>query len=213
MLDNYYYPNDKVKIWSKSYTLLTLCGFFFFISSYLFLSISSLYFIQDIGMSYKDASFLICSFAIGLFLTGIFNSYLIDAYKRKSVCQLSIILFILTTYCFIFISNIYIWYILRIVQGISFSLVVMTTNSTLIIDITPSHHRTAANTTFIWVSWIGILIGLASGPILYSILSYIQLVYIVLPCGSAEWDLWLRGGRRAGACRRCERRAFCGEFG
>ena len=42
MLDNYYYPNDKIKIWSKSYTLLTLCGFFFFISTYLFLYVSTI---------------------------------------------------------------------------------------------------------------------------------------------------------------------------
>ena len=180
MLDNYYYPNDKVKIWSKSYMLLTLCGFFFYLSTYLFLSVNTLYLVQDVGLSFHSASLLMCSFIVGLFLTGIFNSYLIDAYKRKSVCQLSIILFILTTFGFLYTTNITLWYILRVIQGIAFSLVIMTTNSTLVIDVTPSHHRTEANTSFLWISRIGMLVGLAAAPLLNNMFSYIQLIYIVM---------------------------------
>ncbi len=180
MLDNYYYPNDKIKIWSKSYTLLTLCGFFFFISTYLFLYVSTMHLVQDKGMSFSEASLLISSFGIGLFLTGIFNSYWIDAYKRKSVCQFSIILFILSTIGFLYTSNALLWIVLRVVQGVAFSLVIMTTNSTLVIDVTPSHHRTAANTSFLWLSRLGMLICLASAPLLSEIFSFTELIYIVI---------------------------------
>ena len=51
--------------------------------------------------------------------------------------------------------------LVRAVQGGLFSVITMTTGSTLVIDVTASRRRTDANIAFAWAGRFGMVVGLA----------------------------------------------------
>ncbi len=128
-------------------------------------------------------------FGLALFVPGVFNGYLIDAWKRKSVCLGAMLLFVGALFLYPCAAGWGTVALLRIVQGGLYGTAAMTTGSTLVIDVTASHHRTEANMAFAWAGRFGMAAGLATGVHLCLYGDFMQVVYACAILGAAAWLL------------------------
>ena len=126
----------------------------------------------------SQASILVALFAPAMFIPGAFNNYLVDTFSRKQVCIRSVIMLGAIGLISPYVPQQWMAVGLWMLQGVFFSLALMATGSTLVIDVTPSSKRNAANRVFTWTSILstifGLLIGL-NGP---SMLPISKLLYL-----------------------------------
>ena len=119
--------------------------------------------LDHFGMTNMESSLCICLFAIGMFLPGPFNSYLVDAYRRKSVCQYSLLVLMLSCVVMEFVPYEAANIVLRIIQGMCFGTFQMSLGGTLVNDMTLSEYRTAADYFYTWFGLMGMPLGSVLG--------------------------------------------------
>lgn len=68
-------------------------------------------------------------------------------------------------------------WLLWMIQGAAFAVVLMATGSTLVIDVTPSQKRNQANVCFTWAGIFGMIAGLMGGYHAETLLTFPQLTY------------------------------------
>lgn len=128
-------------------------------------------------------------FAVGLFLPGIFCSYLVQKYRRNMVCQMSMLLLVLST--------VFLWlvttgritvptsalFIYRIFSGSMFGLAQMVLSSTLVIDTTESFKRTEANHAAEWFRRFSIALGPGLALYISKIMDYADVLFVSMGLG------------------------------
>ena len=60
---------------------------------------TALWMVRHWYCSYAEAGAAVAVFGLAMFLPGAFNSYLIDTFKRKSVCLVAMLLFVASSCC------------------------------------------------------------------------------------------------------------------
>ena len=138
MYDDFFFPYEKAKLWTGNMLLLSLSNFLLYASLYMMLPVLPLWMVRHWYCSYAEAGAAIAVFGLAMFLPGTFNSYLIDTFKRKSVCFIAIFLFVASSLLYPYVATVGFVALVRAVQGGLFSVITMTTGSTLVIDVTAS---------------------------------------------------------------------------
>jgi MFS family permease len=123
-------------------------------------------------------------FTLGMFLIGPFHAYLVDAYKRKTVCVFSFALMVAATVGYAFVTNITELILLSTVQGLAFG-IATTAGITLAIDVTNSTLRSAGNVGFSWIARLGMILGIILGVWLYQSYSFQNLLSVSVITGAA----------------------------
>lgn len=185
MYDDFFFPYEKAKLWTRDMVLLSLSNFLLYASLYIMLPVLPLWIVRHWYCSYAEAGGAIAVFGLAMFLPGPFNSYLIDTFKRKSVCLITMLLFVASSFLYPFVSSIWLIALLRAIQGGLFGTITMTTGSTLIIDTTASHRRTDANIAFAWSGRFGMAVGLVLGIYIYPYWNFTHVVYTCVSLGAA----------------------------
>lgn len=176
MFDDFFFPYEKAKLWTRDMIILSLSNFFLYASLYIMLPVFPLWIVQHWYCSYAEAGGAVAIFGLAIFLPGPFNSYLIDKFKRKSVCLTALALFAALSLLYPYVATVGLVALLRVLQGVLFSITTMTTGSTLVIDITATRRRTDANVSFTWFGRFGMAVGLALGVYIYP---YWDFTYVV----------------------------------
>lgn len=179
MYDDFFFPYEKAKLWTKNMVLLSFSNFLLYTSLYILLPVLPLWIVRQWYCSYAEAGAAIAVFGLAMFLPGPFNSYLIDTFKRKSVCFITMLLFVAASLLYPYVASIGLIALIRAVQGGLFSVITMTTGSTLVIDVTASRRRTDANIAFAWAGRFGMLAGLILGIYIYP---YWDFTYVIYAC-------------------------------
>lgn len=165
-------------LWNKNFSLLIAANILLFIGVYMLFPLFFQWMVKEWGCTVSQASILVALFAPAMFIPGTFNNYLVDTFSRKQVCIRSVIMLAAIGLISPYVSQQWMAVGLWMLQGVFFSLALMATGSTLVIDVTPSSKRNAANRVFTWTSILstifGLLIGL-NGP---SMLSISKLLYL-----------------------------------
>ena len=136
MFDDFFFPYEKAKLWTRDMVISSLSNFFLYISLYIMLPVLPLWMVQHWYCSYAEAGGAVAVFGLTMFLPGPCNSYIIDTYKRKSVCVITMALLAGVSLLYPYVATVGLVALLRMVQGALFSVVTMTTGSTLVIDVT-----------------------------------------------------------------------------
>lgn len=189
MYDEFFFPYEKAKLWTRNMVLLSLSHFLLTISLYVMLLVLPLWAVRQWSCSYAEAGAAVAVFGLAMFIPGAFNSYLIDTFKRKSVCLITLLLFIVLSRLYPYTTGIGWVVLLRIVQGGLYSTTTMTTGSTLVIDVTASRRRTDANVAFAWVGRLGMGAGLVIGIYIYPYWDFICVVYVSVIAAALAWLL------------------------
>ena len=92
MFDDFFFPYERAKLWTRDMVILSLSNFFLYISLYIMLPVLPLWMVQHWYCSYAEAGGAVAVFGLTMFLPGPCNSYIIDTFKRKSVCVITLAL-------------------------------------------------------------------------------------------------------------------------
>lgn len=181
-----------MRLWNRSFWQLALAN--------LFLTMSVSMLIPTLGMWMKETFSDILSwqiaiaylfFGLGTLLSGGFNSYLVQRYRRNRVCKLSILLqaSLLAAFYFFLTSYIRLEYVwgLACLMGASWGLSQLVLTSTLTIDASESRKRTEANHASAWFRRISVVLGGAIGLGLYGRLSFAELLLASMACSGAAY--------------------------
>ena len=150
-------------LWNRNFCLLALANVCLYGSVYMLFPVLHRWIQAALECDGLQAALLTSVFGIAPFLSGPFNAYLIDRFKRKHVCVYSILALAAITMFYSYVSDgrwMAFWLIL---QGAMFGTALMSMGSTLVIDVTPSHHRDRANACFTWAGVAGMLAGIVLG--------------------------------------------------
>ena len=105
MYDDFFFPYEKAKLWTGNMFLLSLSNFLLYASLYMMLPVLPLWMVRHWYCSYAEAGAAIAVFGLAMFLPGTFNSYLIDTFKRKSVCFIAIFLFVASSLLYPYVAT------------------------------------------------------------------------------------------------------------
>ena len=165
-------------LWNKNFSLLIAANILLFIGVYMLFPLFFQWMVKEWGCTVSKASILVALFAPAMFIPGAFNNYLVDTFSRKQVCIRSVIMLaaigLITPYVSQQLMAVGLW----ILQGVFFSLALMATGSTLVIDVTPSSKRNAANRVFTCTSILSTILGLLIGLNGPSMLPIPKLLYL-----------------------------------
>jgi MFS family permease len=142
--------------------------FLIYTATYMLLPVMPLWMVRGWGISYMQAGWITALFAPAMWIPGVFNSYLIDAFPRKSVALWGVLGCVAATVGMLYAESLWIVAALRVVQGMAFAVAIMAIGSTLAIDAAPSNRRSDSNTAFVWIARVGMAVGLLAGLLLYA---------------------------------------------
>lgn len=86
-------------------------------SLYMMLPALPLWMVRHWYCSYAEAGAAVAVFGLAMFLPGAFNSYLIDTFKRKSVCLVAMLLFVASSLLYPYVATVGFIALVRAVQG------------------------------------------------------------------------------------------------
>ena len=184
MYDDFFFPYEKAKLWTRDMILLSLSNFLLYASLYIMLPVLPLWIVRHWVCSYAEAGAATAIFGLAMFLPGPFNSCLIDTFKRKSVCFIALLSLVAASLLYLHVATIGLIALVRAIQGGLFSVVTMTTGSTLVTDVTPARRRTDANIAFAWAGRFGMATGLVLGIYIYPYWNFDYIVYTSMALGA-----------------------------
>ena len=150
-------------LWNRNFCLLVLANVFLFMSVYMLFPVLHGWIQAALECDELHAALITSVFGIAPFLSGPFNAYLVDRFKRKHVCVYSILLLSVITVFYGYVSDVRWMIAWLLLQGAMFGVALMSMGSTLVIDVTPSRHRDGANACFTWAGLVGMLAGIVLG--------------------------------------------------
>lgn len=170
--------SDIEKMWNKNFNLLLIANFFLYTAVYMLFPALHYWMVSEGGYTGFQAGGAIAIFGASLFLLGAFNNYLVDTFKRKNVCTRSLLLLALLGLLYPYAGEWGMIFLLRVLQGALFGVVLMAMGSTLVIDVTPSQYRNKASVVFTWSGVLGMLCGILLGYNAGWYLSFQQQIYL-----------------------------------
>lgn len=165
-------------LWNRNFTSLAAANVFFHAAVYMQFPVLHRWMTDVWGYTGVEAACMAVVFGLSLFVPGVFNSYLVDTFSRKQVCIRSMIVLGLATIAYSWVSATWQIIALRILQGGAFGIALMSTGSTLAIDVASSHQRDRANRAFTWSGIIGMLAGVCVGLTDMQHLTFMQSVSV-----------------------------------
>ncbi|WP_321331201.1 MFS transporter [uncultured Bacteroides sp.] len=170
------------KLLSPNYSHICFGNFLLFVSRYMLLPVLPSVMANRLGVSLAFTGSMFIFLTAAMFMVGPFYSYLVDAYKRKHVCVLSILMMLLATVGFTLVTTTREFLLLCLIHGAAFGMAT-TSGITLAIDLINPHCRSASNVVFGWTSRLGMMTGVALGVALFMLKGFNTVIYISVASG------------------------------
>ena len=157
-----------IRLWHRDFWLLAIVNLLMSTIVYMQLSAlgNAMTFNDGDGLRTIEQALIISIYGLGIFILGPYCHYLLQRYRRKRVCQLSLAAMALMSIVVSLVASKMHGYPLFVTcllgmfwYGAFFGLAQMIISSTLVIDITESAQRTEANYTSAWFRRFAIAIG------------------------------------------------------
>ena len=163
--------HSAIRFWNMEFSVMC-CINLFVMTAIFMLFPYQMQLLGHFGIGNTESSLCICLFALGMFIPGPFNSFMVDAYRRKRVCQNSLLILVLSCLAMEFFPYKAGCIALRIIQGMCFGTFQMSLGGTLVNDMTVSEFRTPADYFYTWFGLVGMPLGFALG------------IYLLGTCGT-----------------------------
>lgn len=183
MYEDFYVPYDQTRLWTGNLLRLVVSNFLLYASVYLMLPTLLVGIVLFGSCSFAEAGGMIALFGVGMFLPGVFNSYLIDAFPRHRLALWTAGLLAVSHLCYPWVVSLAGLGLLRLGQGVLFGVLTLVTGSTLVIDVTATRRRTEANAAFAWSGRLGMVMGLMLGLFVESFLPFEHLQWLATGLG------------------------------
>lgn len=184
---------ERAPLWTPGFFSINLIHLLMGMSVYALLPLWPILMQQSALYDKVECAIVISIFAVGLYLPCGFCNYWLDTYKRTTVCQTSIIVYMVTL--LLCIVEMPLWALLgiRLLQGVSYGVFQVALGSTIMIDVTDTTQRTRAAHVYYWFGRFALALGPAIGlwaVSTYSIYGFPWLVLaMVMPALLLLWML------------------------
>lgn len=166
------------KIWTKSFISISLTQLLIFTVFYSFLTTLPIYVTTHLGESQSSAGLAITFMLIAAIIVRPFSGKILEVVGKKKTLVLSIILFAVTTFFYIWIDQLIPLLTLRFIHGISFG-ILTTATASIAADTIPKSRRGAGMGYFAMSMNLAIVIGPFIGLSLLQFVSF-QTLFIIL---------------------------------
>lgn len=131
---------EKQPIWTQGFISIFLSNFFIFVAFYGLLTSLPIYVVDELGRSSVDAGLIITIFMLSAIIVRPFSGKLIQDFGKKKTLMISMILFTIFSFMYLWVENYALLLVLRFVHGIWFS-IASTATGAIAADIVPLKRR------------------------------------------------------------------------
>ena len=178
-----------IRLWQYEFWLLAISEFLLSMSVYMLLPTMPLWLIGDQNLSAVETGIVMGAFGVGLFLLGVFVSYLVQRFRRNVVCIVAIATLAAFLFLFYYLDSLRYQFVefpvlllSRCAMGAAFGLSQMVLCSTLIIDTCESFQRTEANFATGWFGRIALALGPLAGLLILRYTDYATVFLAATGC-------------------------------
>ena len=165
-----------IKLWHRDFWLMAISSLLLTMSIYILIPIMPRWMMEVQHFSPVEVGRSMGVFGLGLYLMGMFCSWLVQRYRRNVVCMWAMVALIGNLAFLWYIDTLHkemavfsIIMVHRFVLGATFGLAQMVLSSTLIIDTCESFQRTEANHSASWFARFALSLGPLAGLIVYAL--------------------------------------------
>lgn len=170
--------NKLEKIWTKSFISISLTQFLVFIAFYTLLTTLPIYVVNNLGRSQADAGLVVTVMLLAAIVVRIFSAKILDLLGKKKGLVLSVGLFTVTCFFYIWIDAFIPLLALRFFHGLSFGIITTATGA-IAADVIPQARRGAGLGYFAMAMNLAVVAGPFIGLSLLQFVSF-QSLFIVL---------------------------------
>lgn len=132
--------HEKEPIWTQGFISIFLSNFFIFVAFYGLLTSLPIYVVDDLGQSTVDAGLIVTIFLLSAIVIRPFSGKLLEDFGKKRVLMVSMILFTISSFMYLWVHHFTLLLVLRFVHGIWFSIATTATGA-IAADIVPIKRR------------------------------------------------------------------------
>lgn len=170
--------SHQEKIWTKSFISISLTQFLMFTVFYALLTTLPIYVIDHLGESESTSGLVVSSMLIAAIIIRPFSAKILEILGKKKGLIMSIALFTVTTFLYIWVKTFIPLLVVRFMHGISFGLV-STATGAIVADILPEARKGEGMGYFAMAMNLAIVAGPFIGLTVIQLTSY-QLLFIIL---------------------------------
>lgn len=157
-------------LWNRNFWLMVIANLLLSVSVTMLIPTLPQWLLLSEGLTSAETGCVMGIFAVGLYLPGVFCSYLVQHYRRNLVCVWSVLALAVTIVLPSFVNlkgALLLITVIRLIQGMAFGLAQMVLASTLVIDTCDSVRRTEANHSATWFGRFALSVGPLAGILVY----------------------------------------------
>lgn len=177
-----------LRLWHRDFWCLSMANMLISMVAY-----GQIFMVQSIaGSAHVHQDIVVKSwgaYGLGLFLLGVFVSYLVQRYRRRRVCLIAMVGVAAAIGGTAFVTSVPMemraWLLLgsRLAVGMLFGLAQMVLSSTLVIDISESYQRTEANYVVAWFGRLAMALGPFAAIMIYKFFGIQVLIWTMVALG------------------------------
>lgn len=178
-----------IKLWHRDFWLMAVSSLLLTMSVYILIPVMPRWLMEVQHFSPVETGRSMGVFGLGLYVMGMFCSWLVQRYRRNVVCMWAMAALIVNLAFLWYVDTLHtelavfsIIMLHRFVLGATFGLAQMVLSSTLIIDTCESYQRTEANHSASWFARFALSLGPMAGLIVYALDGFSSVVLGTIGC-------------------------------
>ena len=178
-----------IKLWHRDFWLMAISSLLLTMSVYVLIPVMPRWLMEEQNFTPVEVGRSMGVFGLGLYVMGMFCSWLVQRYRRNVVCMWSMVALIVNLALLWYIDTLHkelavfsVIMLHRFVLGATFGLAQMVLSSTLIIDTCESFQRTEANHSASWFARFALSLGPLAGLIVYALDGFSSVVLGAVGC-------------------------------
>jgi MFS family permease len=178
-----------IKLWHRDFWLMAISSLLLTMSLYILIPVMPRWMMEVHHFTPVETGRSMGVFGLGLYVMGMFCSWLVQRYRRNVVCMWSMVALIVNLALLWYIDTLHkelavfsVIMLHRFVLGATFGLAQMVLSSTLIIDTCESFQRTEANHSASWFARFALSLGPLAGLIVYALDGFSSVVLCAVGC-------------------------------
>ncbi|MFS0752189.1 MFS transporter [Oceanobacillus sp. 1P07AA] len=166
------------KIWTKSFISISLVQLLIFLSFYALLTTLPIYVIDQLGGNEAEGGLVVTAMLLAAIIVRFFSAKLLDKIGKKQGLVISVTIYMITSFLYLFIESYTSLLVLRFFHGFSFGIITTATGA-IAADIIPASRKGAGLGYFAMAMNVAVVLGPFIGLTLIQYVSF-QTLFIIL---------------------------------
>ena len=182
-----------IKLWHRDFWLMAISSLLLTMSVYVLIPVMPRWLMEEQNFTHVEVGRSMGVFGLGLYVMGMFCSWLVQHYRRNVICMWAIVAVIVDVAVLGYIDSLrsqFVGFTIIMVQrfllGATFGLAQMVLSSTLIIDTCESYQRTEANHSASWFARFALSLGPLAAIIIYSLYGFDGVLWGAVGCAACS---------------------------